>query len=221
MENRSGDADGRTLSVAALDSRLVDQWYDTFASVYNQLCGPLLQAGRREAMRDLNLREGDEVLEVGVGTGLTASLYPAQCRVTGIDISEAMLREAARHVESCRNVQLKRMDAQNLRFPDQSFDVVYGAYVISVVPDPVRALREMRRVCRVGGQIVLLNHFLSHGPILSRLERLISPMTARVGFRADVDLQLLLEQAGLRPQSVRKVNTPRIWTLVRCRRDMN
>jgi phosphatidylethanolamine/phosphatidyl-N-methylethanolamine N-methyltransferase len=220
MGNSTGDS-GRTLSVAAIDSRLVDQWYATFASVYNRICGPLLQAGRREAMRELHIREGDEVLEVGVGTGLTASLYPAHCRITGIDVSEAMLREAARHVESCRNMRLSRMDAQNLRFPDKSFDVVYGAYVISVVPDPVRALQEMHRVCRVGGQIVLLNHFLSHGPILSKLERLMSPMTARMGFRADVDLQLLLEKAGLRPLSVRKVNTPRIWTLVRCRRDVD
>ena len=140
MHNSTNDA-GRVLSVAALDSRLVDEQYATLASVYNRLWGRLLQAGRRQAMPDLQIRAGDRVLEVGIGTGLTASLYPAACTVTGIDSSEAMLREAARHVETCRHIQLRKMDAQNLRFPDQSFDVVYTAYVISVVADPVAASR--------------------------------------------------------------------------------
>lgn len=220
MHNSTNDA-GRALSVAALDSRLVDEQYATLASVYNRVWGRLLHAGRRQAMPDLQIRAGDRVLEVGIGTGLTASFYPAACTVTGIDSSEAMLREAARHVETCRHIQLKKMDAQNLRFPDQSFDVVYAAYVISVVADPVAALREMRRVCRVGGHIVLLNHFLSDHPVVSKLERLVSPITARMGFRADIDLDLLLGQAGLRPVSIRKVNRPNIWTLVRCRRDRN
>ena len=208
------------LSVASVDLNLIERLYTRFASVYDALFGPLLHAGRREAMRDLPLKSGDDILEVGIGTALTAPLYPADCRVMGIDISESMLREAARLVESrrCRNVRLWRMDATRLGFPDESFDVVYAAYVISVVPDPVAALREMRRVCRPGGHVVLLNHFLSRGPILSAIERTISPLTARAGFRADLDLSVLLAQADLEPVSVRKVNTPKIWTLVRCRR---
>ena len=207
------------LSVASVDLNLIERLYARFASTYDALFGPILHAGRREAMRDLSLKSGDNVLEVGIGTALTAPLYPADCRVMGIDISESMLREAARLVAArdCRNIRLWRMDATRLGFPDESFDVVYAAYVISVVPDPVAALREMRRVCRVGGHIVLLNHFLSRGPILSALERMISPLTARAGFRADLDLSVLLAQADLEPVSVRKVNTPKIWTLVRCR----
>jgi phosphatidylethanolamine/phosphatidyl-N-methylethanolamine N-methyltransferase len=138
----------------------------------------------------------------------------------GIDISDPMLQEAANLIESrgCRNVRLWRMDASRLGFSDESFDVVYAAYVISVVPDPVEALREMRRVCRAGGHIVLLNHFLSPGRILSAIERTISPLTARAGFRADLDLSVLLSRTKLEPVSVRKVNTPKIWTLVLCRR---
>ena len=109
------------------------------------------------------------------------------------------------------------MDASKLVFPDQSFDVVYAAYVVSVVPDPVAVLKEMRRVCRPSGQIVLLNHFLSRNPVLSCLERWISPLTVRAGFRSDLDLSVLLDQAGLVPVSIKKVNTPPIWSLVRCR----
>jgi phosphatidylethanolamine/phosphatidyl-N-methylethanolamine N-methyltransferase len=208
------------LSVAHLDRHAIERVYARFASVYNTICGPILHAGRREAMRQLPLTTGDSILEVGIGTGLTATLYPSDCRVIGIDLSEPMLREAARHLESHgrTNVRLWRMDASSLAFPDESFDVVYAAYVISVVPDPISVLNEMRRVCRVGGHIVLLNHFLSSGAILSTLERWISPLTARAGFRADLDLSMLLEQARLQVVSVRKVNTPKIWSLVHCRR---
>jgi phosphatidylethanolamine/phosphatidyl-N-methylethanolamine N-methyltransferase len=208
------------LSVTAVDQNLVERLYARFASVYNGIFGPILHAGRVEAMRELPLAPDDEILEVGIGTGLTATLYPSDCRVTGIDLSEPMLREAARHVESHgrQNVRLWQMDAASLGFPDQSFDVVYAAYVVSVVPDPVIVLREMRRVCRGGGHIVLLNHFLSDNPVLSSVERWLSPLTVRAaGFRADLDLSVLLEQAGLEPVSVKKVNTPPIWSLVHCR----
>lgn len=203
------------------DHQLIERLYDRAAPVYDLLFGPILQSGRREAIRSLQLQPGNEILEVGIGTGLTMSLYPADCRVTGIDLSEQMLREATTYARThgLRHIELRRMDAAALEFADQSFDVVYGAYVISVVTDPVSVLREMRRVCRVGGHIVLLNHFLSPGPILSKLERLAAPLTARVGFRTDLDLSPLLADAELSPVSIRKVNLPPIWSLVHCRRD--
>jgi phosphatidylethanolamine/phosphatidyl-N-methylethanolamine N-methyltransferase len=208
------------LSATHLDQALVERLYERFASVYNGFFGPILHAGRVEAMRALPLDPGDDILEVGIGTGLTATLYPADCRVVGIDLSAAMLRVAARHVESRGrdNVCLWQMDASRLAFPDESFDVVYAAYVVSVVPDPVVVLKEMRRVCRADGHIVLLNHFRSTSPITAAVERWISPITARAGFRADLDLTVLLAQAGLEAVSVRKVNTPKIWSLVHCRR---
>jgi phosphatidylethanolamine/phosphatidyl-N-methylethanolamine N-methyltransferase len=172
-------------------------------------------------MRELPLKPGDEILEVGIGTGLTAALYPDDTHVTGIDVSAAMLKEAEAHLALKRrqNVRLRLMDAGALEFPDESFDVVYAAYVMSVVPDPVAVLREMRRVCRPGGQIVILNHFLSTNRLVSKAERLLSPLTANtIGFRADLNLSILLAQAELTPLSIRKVNVPRIWSLVRCLR---
>ena len=108
------------------------------------------------------------------------------------------------------------MDAASLTFPDNAFDIVYAPYLVSVVPDPVQVAREMRRVCRPGGRIIILNHFRSPNFLLSRAERLISPFTVHIGFKADLDLPAFLAQAELHPVSIEKVNLPRIWSLVTC-----
>ena len=207
-----------TASIPAVESSSVERFYAQMAGSYDWMFGPLLQAGRREAILSLRLRRGDHILEVGIGTGLTTPFYPTHCRVTGIDISEPMLHKARRYVDNggTRQLTLSRMDAMSLAFPDQSFDVVYAAYVMSVVPDPVRALREMARVCRPHGRIVLLNHFRSTTPWMANAERLVAGLAARAAIRTDLHLPALLDQAGLRAQAIRKVNRPRVWTLVEC-----
>ena len=166
----------------------------------------------------MGIKPGDRLLEVGVGTGLNADLYPSYSAVTGIDLSSSMLEKARERIarKGVRNVRLLQMDAANLKFADDSFDIVYAPYVISVVPDPVAVTREMRRVCRPGGRIVIVNHFRSDNPVMARIERMISPLTVHVGFKSDLDLPAFLAQAELKPQSIRKVNIPRIWSLVTC-----
>jgi len=106
------------------------------------------------------------------------------------------------------------MYAADLKFADDTFDIVYAPYLISVVPDPVGVAREMRRVCRRGGRIVFLNHFRSPNAVLAWFERVISPFTVHIGFKSDLDLPAFLAQAELRPVSIEKVNIPRIWSLV-------
>jgi len=164
----------------------------------------------------MDIQSGERVLEVGVGTGINLSLYPKNCSVVGIDFSGPMLEIARERAarKDVRNVRLLQMDAADLKFADDSFDIVYAPYVISVVPDPVKVAHEMRRVCRPGGRIIVLNHFLSPNAILSRIERLISPFTIHIGFKADLDLPAFLAQAELRPQSIEKVNILKIWSLV-------
>ena len=76
--------------------------------------------------------------------------------------------------------------------------------------------REMRRICKPGGKIIILNHFRSANPVLSRVERAISPLTVHIGFKSDLDLPAFLAQAELRPESIEKVNHPKIWSLVTC-----
>ncbi len=215
------DAGTRALSVTAVENDFVEGVYDKLAKVYDLIFGPTLHPGRIQAIQRMSIKPGERVLEVGVGTGINLPLYPRDCTVTGIDFSSSMLekaRERAARKEIAR-VRLLQMDAADLKFADDSFDIVYAPYLISVVPDPLQVAREMRRVCRPGGRIIFLNHFLSPNAVLSRIERLISPFTIHIGFKSDLDLPAFLAQADLQPVSIEKVNVPRIWSLVTCVKD--
>lgn len=217
----ASDAATRALSVTEVENDFVEGVYDKLAKVYDLVFGPTLHPGRVQAIKKMGLMPEERVLEVGVGTGINLSLYPRQCRVTGIDFSASMLEKARDRVsrEDIRGVRLLQMDAADLKFPDDSFDIVYAPYLISVVSDPVSVAQEMRRVCRRGGRIVFLNHFLSANAVLSRLERLMSPLTIHIGFKSDLDLPAFLAQAELKPVSIEKINIPKIWSLVTCVKD--
>jgi phosphatidylethanolamine/phosphatidyl-N-methylethanolamine N-methyltransferase len=214
----TADAATRRLSLMSLETDFVEGVYGKMASVYDLFFGLPLHHGRAAAIHRMGIKAGDQILEVGVGTGMSLPLYPRRCDVAAVDLSESMLARArARLVRyGIRNVRLIQMDATHLKFPGNSFDIVYAPYFISCVPDPIAVTREMRRVCRPGGRIVFLNHFLSDGPILSRIERAIAPLTVHLGFKSDFDLPAFLTQTGLRAESTYKVNVPRIWSLVIC-----
>ena len=217
----ASDVATRALSVTAVETDFVAGVYGKLASVYDYIFGPSLHPGRLKALQRMAVAPGDRVLEVGVGTGINLALYPRDCHVTGIDLSDSMLEKAHERVakNGLRNVRVLQMDASSLTFADNSFDIVYAPYLVSVVPDPVTVASEMRRVCRPGGRIVILNHFRSANPVLSWAERLLSPFTVHIGFKADLDLPAFLAQAELKPVSIEKVNIPRIWSLVTCIKD--
>jgi phosphatidylethanolamine/phosphatidyl-N-methylethanolamine N-methyltransferase len=210
------DAATRALSVTVVENDFVARVYENIAWFYDLTFGPALHPGRVDAIRRMGIKPGDRVLEVGVGTGINGALYPSECSVTGIDFSSSMLEKAYERIarKGVRNVRLLHMDAANMKFADDTFDIVYAPYVISVVPDPVAVTREMYRVCRPGGKIIILNHFRSKSRLGSWLEKIIAPFTLYLGFKSDLDLPAFLVQADLKPMSIEKVNIPRIWSLV-------
>jgi len=214
----TNDAATRSLSAISLETSFVEGVYEKMASVYDLFFGLPLHHGRAKAIRRMAIKPGDQILEVGAGTGISLPLYPRQCTVTAIDLSDGMLDRARDRVEqySLRNVRLFQMDATRLNFPDNTFDIVYAPYFINCVPDPIAVTREMRRVCKQDGRLVFLNHFLSDNAVASKVERAIAPLTLHLGFKSDFDLGAFLAQTGLRAASIEKVNVPRIWSLVIC-----
>lgn len=119
-----------------------------------------------------------EVLEVGVGTGSNLAYYPPGCRVTGIDFSPGMLAKARKKVSQAKvPVTLVEMDAEHMEFSDKTFDTVIATCVFCSVPNPIQGLREVRRVCKPGGQIILLEHVRSENSFLGALMDVLNPVS--------------------------------------------
>lgn len=139
--------------------------YDRIAPIYDLLEANMEWGLFRRHRRALLASLLGDVLEVGIGTGKNLRYYPASVRLTGIDFSPSMLKRAKRRARRLgRAVQLIEMDAQSMAFPDDSFDAVVTSCVFCSVPDPVAGLKEIRRVCKPGGRIVMLEHVRSEHP---------------------------------------------------------
>lgn len=202
----------------ALEKRQVQRAYELYAPVYDLIFDWIFAPGRSAAVKHLGLQPLDMVLEVGIGTGLNLPLYPPLCQLTGIDLSQEMLDKAVERVQTLAmpNIRLKVMDATSMDFGDNEFDKAIATYTISAVPDPVAVLREMRRVVKPGGVIVILNHFRSERRVLGWLEDRVAPVCTRLGWKSNLPLKPLLQRVGLAPEAIFDVNLFDGWRLVKC-----
>ncbi len=194
----------------------VEHTYGNYARFYDLVFGAVLEGGRRRMCEAVRALAPATLLEVGVGTGLTLQQYPAATGVTGIDISRDMLRHAQRRAAELpeRRIALHCMDAEQLAFADGAFDCVTLPYVLSVTPDPARLTAELRRVCKPGGDIFVLNHFSGGNAVWAPLEGLVSGLAARIGFRSDFPFEPYMQHPDWTVTSISKVNLLGLTTLV-------
>ncbi len=180
--------------------------------VFSQFFFPRIKLGIKKS----RIQKGDRVIEVGVGTGLSLSLYPEGCNVVGIDVTRKMLEKAKEKKEKhgLSHVDLFEMDAENMTFGDDSFDHALAAFVVTVVPNPEKMVAEMKRVTKKGGNIIILNHFCSKNILVSTVEKLLSPLCERWGWRSDISLDLLSNHCNLQINEVIKKNKIDLWSII-------
>ncbi len=203
----------------AIDREHMERVYTSYAGVYDRVFGRVFQDSREAVVRNLKVAPGEKVLEVGVGTGLCLPLYPPNCDITAIDLSEAMVDKAAERVREhgLTNVKLMKMDAGAMEFADSTFDLVIAAYVVTAVPDYRKLMQEMIRVSRPGGRLVLLNHFTQDSPIIAAVEKAISPICVKIGFRTDLSVDEVIDGWPLIKERDERVKPLGMWHVVECR----
>ncbi|MFD1040239.1 class I SAM-dependent methyltransferase [Virgibacillus byunsanensis] len=175
---------------------IIRKRYDRIASIFDVMDHMIRSSWREEVLGNLH---GD-ILEVGVGTGSNLPLYPSNVHVTGIDFSPKMLAKAYGKIEDAKaTIALREMDAQQMDFLDNTFDVVVSTCVFCSVPDPVEGFKEIRRVVKPEGKIVMLEHMRSENPIAGKLLDVMNPLTVRM-VGANVNRKTIenIEKAGLK-----------------------
>ena len=162
------------------------RWAPVYDQVYTKLLGDAHQRTASAVSED-----AVDILEIGVGTGLMLPFYSADKRIVGIDLSRAMLKRAAARVRKRRldHVRLlAAMDACNLAFADESFDAVAIPFVLTLVPNPERALDEALRVLKPGGQIVITTRFGADEGPQAKVEEFLAPIVRKIGWSTSFKL---------------------------------
>ena len=189
--------------LAPIENAHVEAAYARWAPVYDFTFELVMRQGRRAAAAAAS-RPGGSVLDVGVGTGLELPMFDSRTRLTGVDLSEPMLKRAATRVQRDKldHVQgLAVMDAMRLAFPDGCFDAAVAPYVLTVVPDPAATLDELLRVVRPGGEIVLVNHVGAERGPMAAVEAWLGRRSASLGWRPEFPWVIIADWIAARPQA--------------------
>lgn len=186
----------------------VRQHYDRIARFYDLLQLPAEMVFARWRRRLLSEVKG-ETLEVGIGTGKNIPYYPDGTVLTGIDISEKMINIARKRADKSPEIRLLVMDAENMLFNDNTFDTVVSTCVFCSVPDPVQGLREIKRVCRKDGKLLMLEHVLSRKKIIGRLMNALNFIPCSLcGVNINRSTYDNLLKAGFEPENIEVKN---VW----------
>lgn len=189
--------------------------YRRYAKIYDKVFGRAFKAGH-EAVRTLAFSRGEKVLEIGVGTGLSLPMYPRDIHIVGIDLCEEMLDVARKRIaKHGLSVDLQTMNAEDMRFESKTFDKVVAMYVVSVTPNLPRLIGEMKRVCKQGGEIVIVNHFRSSFRAINAIERILQPFSRILGFTPSLDLRTVIEENGIKPLEIRDLDRLGNWKMIR------
>ncbi len=190
--------------------------YDVWSGFYDHTFGALVHRRQARAIAELNIKPGDRVLDLGIGTGLSLTKYPTDAKVVGVDLSAGMLRKAQVRLDDdgTHDAELIQADAMHTPFADHSFDHIMVSHVISVVSDPNRLLEECKRIVKPGGKIVVLNHFQSPSPVVGFCERVLNPVFIKIGWRSDLTLQECVNGLGLHVLYHFKLSAVDFWQIV-------
>jgi phosphatidylethanolamine/phosphatidyl-N-methylethanolamine N-methyltransferase len=203
-----------------MEIRAIRSSYRRWAPIYDETFGAVTRTGRRRAVEYINGRTGS-VLEVGVGTGLSLGHYAPHLRVTGVDVSAEMLKKARCKVAEqglAHVASLREMDARALDFPDDHFDTVVAMYLVSVVPEPEKVVSEMARVCKPGGEVLIVNHFARDSGALAVAERAAAPFADLLGWHSDFAMDVVLGETNLALEDTRPLPPFGMFTFLRQRK---
>lgn len=171
--------------------------YDRVSGIYDSMDKMIKESWRNDLLKNVT----GNVLEVGIGTGKNLPYYPKGIHLTGVDFSSGMLEKARNKVDSLDldyDVTLQEMDIQEMDFPDNRFDYVVATCVFCSVPDPIKGLKELGRVCRPDGQILMLEHMRSENKVVGKIMDILNPVTVNT-WGANIDRETLenIKKAGL------------------------
>ena len=182
-----------------MQTKEIRRIYNKTASSFNRREWILEFLVLRHYRKKLVNQTKGKILEIGIGTGRNLPYYPRGCDIIGVDLSEKML-EIARGfaLKLGLSITLLTMDVENLAFKDNTFDTVLCTLSLCTVPNPIQVLNEMKRVCKSGGKILLLEHVRSHNQILGKIQDLLTPLIVRkIGCHLNRDTVGNIKKAGL------------------------